>query len=81
VIDTKAAYEPDVPNGPGKCQGRALVQTFLPDQVEEMYIFGRWWEGSHQRFNLVKFGQGTFTRVLRGWHGDYVEVVSNDPLS
>jgi hypothetical protein len=73
VIDVKAAYGPEVP-GPGKCQGLVLVQ--VDGDVVEMHIFGRWFEGVRERFNLVEFGgPGPFKRVLRGWSGDLVEVL------
>jgi hypothetical protein len=74
MLDTKAAYQPQVPAGPGSCQGLALAQ--VPDgRTLEFHIFGRWPEGKRERFNLVRFHNGTPVRTLRGWNGDLVEVL------
>jgi hypothetical protein len=75
VVDVKAAYGSDTPQGPGKCQGLALVQ--VDGDLVEMHIFGRWLEGCRWRYNLVEFsGPGPFKRVLRGWSGDLVTLIS-----
>ena len=70
MLDVNSAYEPVTPQGPGACQGLALVQ--VDDDLVEMHVFGSWIEGKRTRFNLASFHNGTISRVLRGWSGDLV---------
>ena len=64
MLDCKAAYHPELPQGPGKCLGTALLD--IEGTLTEVHVFGRWLEGCRWRYNLIQFGQGTFLRVWRG---------------
>jgi hypothetical protein len=71
--DIKAAYGTDVPLGPGKCQGKVIA--LLSDGPREMWIFGRWYEGRRERFNLVAFDNQPFGHVARGLSDEYVQII------
>ena len=64
MLDTKAAYGTETPRSHGNL--RSVVVAFGED-LQEMFVFGEWWEGKRRRYNLVCFTHGTVQRVLRGY--------------
>jgi len=76
MLDTKTAYGTPTPKSPGDCRGSAFVRL-INDEVVEMHIYAKWYEGKRTRYNLVQFGPGgVLVRSLAGWNGDLVEEVN-----